>query len=141
MRLGESVQLKDGVYEVKGVDGKLSVLGQASVMGVVPYPGDAGVVAVDEAKEALRQYAELEKREPGVTALLAESKGAWEKLATAAVAAVPSKGLPEMEEVETAAGVEEPVFHVWPWLAGGLAGLILLGWIGWVRFRKPSASA
>ena len=139
MKLGESVQLKDGVYEVKGADGKLSVLGQASVIGVVPYPGDAGAVAADEAKEALRQYTELEKKEPGVTALLAESKGAWEKLATPAVAAVPSKGLPELEEVETAAGAEEPVFHVWPWLAGGLAGLVLFGWIGWMWFRKGSA--
>ena len=109
LKLGESVQLKDGVYEVKGPDGKLSVLGQASVIGVVPYPGDVGAVAADEAKEALRQYAELEKKEPGVTALLAESKGAWEKLATPAVAAASSKGLPELEEVETAAGVEEPV--------------------------------
>jgi len=138
LRLGESVQLKDGVYEVTTQDGKLSVLGQSSVVDLLPYPDDSTAVTQEEAKAALRKYADLEKKEPGVIALLAESKGAWERLAASTVAATPSAGLPKLEEVETAAGVEEPAFSLWPWLAAGLA---LFAWIGWIWFRRSSVGS
>jgi len=141
LRLGQSVQLKDGVYEVTTTDGKLSVLGQSSVVDLLPYPDDSVAMTPEEAKAALRRYADLEKKEPGVVALLAESKGAWERLAASTVAAAPSVGLPQLEEVETAAGVEEPAFSLWPWLAGGLGGLALFAWIGWTWFRRSSVGS
>ena len=138
LKLGQDVQLKDGVYEVTGQDGKLSVLGQASVVELLPYPDDSVVISPEEAKAALRQYADLEKKEPGVIALLAQSKGIWEKLAATTVAATPAAELPKLEEVETAAGMEEPAFQVWPWLVGGLGGLAVFAWIGWSWFRRSA---
>jgi len=136
LKLGQSVQLKDGVYEVMGQDGKLSVLGQSSVVELLPYPDDSMVITPEEAKIALKQYADLEKKEPGVIPLLTESKGAWEKLAGTAVAAAPTGDLPKLEEVETAAGVEESAFSPWPGGLGGLGGLALFVWIGWAWFRR-----
>ena len=95
----------------------------------------------EEAKAALRRYADLEKKEPEVIALLAESKGMWEKLAATTVAATPAAELPKLEEVETAAGVEEPAVSPWPWVLGGLGGLALFIWIGWAWFRRGSVRA
>lgn len=138
LKLGQSVQLKDGVYEVVGEDGKLSVLGQSSVVELLPYPDDTVAVTPEEAKAALKQYTDFEKKEPGVIALLAPSKGAWEKRVTSTVAASAGSGLPKLEEVETAAGVEEPAFQIWPWLVGGLGGLAILAWIGGSWFRRSA---
>ena len=138
LKLGQSVQLRDGVYEVVGEDGKLSVLGQSSVVELLPYPDDAIAVTPEEAKAALKQYADLEKKEPGAIPLLAQSKGAWEKRVTPTVAANGGGEWPKLEEVETAAGVEEPTFQVWPWLVGGLGGVALFAWIGWLWFRRSA---
>jgi len=139
LKLGQNVQLKDGVYEVTGQDGKLSVLGQGSVVVLLPYPDNSVAISPEEAKEALKKYGDLEKKEPGAIASLAESKGTWEKLAATTIAAAPAKELPQLEEVDTAAGVEEPAFNLWPWLAGGVSGLALFAWIGWAWFRRSSA--
>ena len=141
LKLGQNVQLKDGVYEVTGQDGKLSVLGQSSVVELLPYPDDSIAMTPEEAKAALKQYVDLEKKEPAVAPLLTESKEVWERLAGTAVAAAPTAGLPKLEEVETAAGVEESAFSPWPWMLGGLGGLALFVWIGWAWFRRGSVRA
>lgn len=141
LKLGQSVELKNGVYEVTGSDGKLSVLGEASVVGVVPFPEKADLVTAEEVQAALQRYAELENRDPSATALLAESKGAWQKMAAPAVATAAGKELTQLDEVDRAAGVEEPAFTVWPWLLGGLGGMALFVWLGWAWLRRNSVSS
>lgn len=129
-RTAQTAVLKEGVWEVVGMDGKLALLGQGLVVGVLPLASEKDPVAPEGAGIALKKYTEMEKRIPETVNLLAGEKERWEKLSKITVASTPSQEIPKLEDVDTAAGVEESVWNVSPWLYAGLgtAGILLGGW-------------
>ena len=127
--------------EIIDADGKLSLVGKPLVAAILPLPKDGSTPTREEAEAALRLYAEKSQTIPEAAALLTQAKEAWEKFSTAPVATTAGVALPELEEVETAAGVEEPepvtgypAWFVWG-AAAGVLSLIILGWI-WSRPRS-----
>jgi hypothetical protein len=133
-RTAQTAVLKEGVWEVVGMDGKLALLGQGLVVGVLPLASEKDPVAPEGAGIALQKYTEMEKRIPETVNLLAGEKERWEKLSKITVASTPSQEIPKLEDVETAAGVEESVWNVSPWLYAGVgtAGILMGGWF-WRR--------
>ena len=133
-RTAQTAVKKEGVWEVVGMDGKLALLGQGLVVGVLPLASDKDPAASEGAGMALEKYAEMEKRVPETAVLLAGEKERWEKLSKITVASTPSQEIPQLEEVDTAAGVEESGWNVSPWLYAGVgtAGILMGGWF-WRR--------
>ena len=133
-RTAQTAVRKEGVWEVVGMDGKLALLGQGLVVGVLPLASEKDPVVPEEAGIALQKYAEMEKRIPETAVLLAEEKERWVKLSKITVASTPSQEIPKLEDVDTAAGVEESVWNVSPWLYAGVgtAGILMGGWF-WRR--------
>jgi hypothetical protein len=142
LRTAQSVKMQADFCEIIDQDGKLSLVGRALVVGVLPLPRDGTVPSKDEAASALRLYAEQSQKTPEAINLLSGAKASWEKLAGASVAKTASPALPELEDVETAAGFEEPEsgYPLWfGWATGaGISLLIFLGW-AWSRPRSTSA--
>ncbi len=142
LRTAQSVKMQADCCEIIDQDGKLSLVGRALVVGVLPLPRDGTVPSKDEAASALRLYAEQSQKTPEAINLLTGAKASWEKLAGASVAKTASPALPELEDVETAAGFEEPEsgYPLWfGWATGaGISLLIFLGW-AWSRPRSTSA--
>ena len=141
LRTAKSVKMEADFCEIIDADGKLSLVGKPLVAAILPLPKEGSIPTREEAEAALRLYAEKSQAIPEATALLAEAKEAWEKFSTAPVATTAGVALPELEEVETAAGVEEPepvtgypAWFVWG-AAAGVLSLIILGWI-WSRPRS-----
>ncbi len=134
VRTAQTAVLKEGVWEVVGMDGKLALLGQGLVVGVLPLASETDPVAPAGAEIALQKYTEMEKRIPETVNLLAGEKERWEKLSKITVASTPSQEIPKLEDVDTAAGVEESVWNVSPWLYAGVgtAGILMGGWF-WRR--------
>lgn len=141
LRTAQSVKFQADFCEIIGQDGKMSLVGRTLVAAVLPLPKDGTAPTKEEAEKALRLYAEKARTIPEAGTLLAEPKASWEKFAATTVASAP---LPELEDVETAAGVEEPLvesgypaWFVWATVLGGLL-LASLGWI-WSRPRSTPA--
>jgi len=133
-RAAQTAVKKEGVWEVVGMDGKLALLGQGLVVGVLPLASEKDPVAPAGAGIALQKYTEMEKRIPETVNLLAGEKERWEKLSKITAASTPSQEIPKLEDVDTAAGVEESVWNVSPWLYAGVgtAGILMGGWF-WRR--------
>jgi hypothetical protein len=133
-RTAQTAVKKEGVWEVVGMDGKLALLGQGLVVGVLPLASEKDPVAPAGAEIALQKYTEMEKRVPETVNLLAGEKERWEKLSKITVASTPSQEIPKLEDVDTAAGVEESVWNMSPWLYAGVgtAGILMGGWF-WRR--------
>ncbi|NCZ53905.1 MAG: hypothetical protein EBY81_08430, partial [Verrucomicrobia bacterium] len=119
-RTAQTAVKKEGVWEVVGMDGKLALLGQGLVVGVLPLASEKDPVAPAGAEIALQKYTEMEKRIPETVNLLAGEKERWEKLSKITVASTPSQEIPKLEDVDTAAGVEESVWNISPWLYAGV---------------------
>jgi len=133
-RTAQTAVKKEGVWEVVGMDGKLALLGQGLVVGVLPLASEKDPVAPAGAEIALQKYTEMEKRIPETVNLLAGEKERWEKLSKITVASTPSQEIPKLEDVDTAAGVEESVWNMSPWLYAGVgtAGILMGAWF-WRR--------
>ena len=133
-RTAQTAVKKEGVWEVVGMDGKLALLGQGLVVGVLPLASEKDPVAPAGAEIALQKYTEMEKRIPETVNLLAGEKERWEKLSKITVASTPSQEIPKLEDVDTAAGVEESVWNVSPWVYAGVgtAGILMGRWF-WRR--------
>jgi len=133
-RTAQTAVKKEGVWEVVGMDGKLALLGQGLVVGVLPLASEKDPVAPAGAEIALQKYTEMEKRIPETVNLLAGEKERWEKLSKITVASTPSQEIPKLEDVDTAAGVEESVWNMSPWLYAGVgtAGTLMGAWF-WRR--------
>lgn len=133
-RTAQTAVKKEGVWEVVGMDGKLALLGQGLVVGVLPLASEKDPVAPAGAEIALQKYAEMERRVPETVNLLAGEKERWEKLSKITVASTPSQEIPKLEDVDTAAGVEESVWNMSTWLYAGVgtAGILMGGWF-WRR--------
>ena len=133
-RTAQTAVKKEGVWEVVGMDGKLALLGQGLVVGVLPLASEKDPVAPAGAEIALQKYTEMEKRIPETVNLLAGEKERWEKLSKITVASTPSQEIPKLEDVDTAAGVEESVWNMSPWLYAGVgtAGILMGRWF-WRR--------
>ena len=133
-RTAQTAVKKEGVWEVVGMDGKLALLGQGLVVGVLPLASEKDPVAPAGAEIALQKYTEMEKRIPETVNLLAGEKERWEKLSKITVASTPSQEIPKLEDVDTAAGVEESAWNMSPWLYAivGTAGILIGGWF-WRR--------
>jgi len=144
LRTAKSVKMEADFCEIIDQDGKLSLVGRALVTAILPLPKDGTVPAPAEAESSLRLYAEQSQKNPEAAALLADARAAWEKLAAPPAAVTASAAVPELEDVETAAGMEEPLvesgYPAWfRWSAtGAFLLLILLGW-AWSRPRSYSA--
>ena len=133
-RTAQTAVKKEGVWEVVGMDGKLALLGQELVVGVLPLASEKDPVVSAGAEIALQKYTEMEKRVPETVNLLAGEKERWEKLSKITVASTPSQEIPKLEDVDTAAGAEESVWNVSPWLYAGVgtAGILMGAWF-WRR--------
>jgi len=140
LRTAKSVKMEADFCEIIDTDGKLSLVGKALVAAVLPLPKDGSIPSREEAEAALRLYAEKSQTIPEAAALLTQPKASWEKFSVAPVATTASVALPELEDVETAAGVEEPEasgypsWFGWSTLIGGTT-LIFLVWL-WSRPRS-----
>lgn len=141
LRTAKSVKMEADFCEIIDTDGKLSLVGKPLVAAILPLPKDGAIPSREEAEAALRLYAEKSQTIPEAAALLTGPKASWERFSVAPAAATASIVLPELEDVETAAGVEEsesatgyPVWFVWGAAVGTLV-LISLGWI-WSRPRS-----
>jgi hypothetical protein len=138
VRTAQTAANKEGVWEVVGMDGKLALLGRDLVEGILPIASEKDPASVEQAGSALEKYAEMEKRNPETVNLLAGEKGRWEKLSQLTVASTGSPKIPALEDVDTAAGVEEPVANFSPWLYAGLgvAGVFMGGWFWRARVGR-----
>jgi hypothetical protein len=141
LRTAKAVKMEADFCEIIDTDGKLSLVGKALVAAILPLPKDGAIPSREEAEAALRLYAEKSQTIPEAAALLTGPKASWERFSLAPAAATASIALPVLEDVETAAGVEEPelatgypVWFVWGAAVGTLV-LISLGWI-WSRPRS-----
>ena len=138
VRIAKTAVNKEGVWEVVGMDGKLALLGRDLVEGILPIASEKDPASAEQAGMALEKYAEMEKRNPETVNLLAEEKGRWEKLSQLTVAAKGSPEIPALEDVDTAAGVEEPMANISPWLyaGAGVAGVFMGGWFWRTRVGR-----
>lgn len=144
IRTANSVKMQAEFCEILTQDGKLSLVGKSLVMAVLPIPGKGVTPTQKEANAALQLYEEKSLSLPEATPLLVEAKTAWKKYAAIPTTTTGSPSLPNLEDVETAAGVEEPpveagypAWFIWSAVGGtGLwAGLV---WI-WIRPRSTPA--
>jgi len=140
LQTAKSVKMEADFCEIVDTDGKLSLVGKALVAAVLPLPKDGAIPSREEAEAALRLYAEKSQTIPEAAALLTQPKASWEKFSVAPVATTASVALPELEDVETAAGVEEPDASGYPGWFGwstliGVITLIFLVWL-WSRPRS-----
>lgn len=141
LRTAQAVKMEADFCEIIDTDGKLTLVGRALVAAILPLPKDGSIPSREEAEAALRLYAEKSRAIPEAAALLTGAKASWEKFAATPAATTANLALPELEDVETAAGVEEPesaigfpAWFVWGAAAGTLV-LIILGWL-WSRPRS-----
>ena len=140
-RTAKSVKMESDFCEIVDQDGKLSLLGRPLVAAILPLPKDGSIPTQQEAEAAVRLYAEKVQALPEAAPLLAEAKASWEKLSAGPAATTARVALPELEDVETAAGTEEPVaetgYPAWfGWSTAALTlVLIFLAWI-WSRPRS-----
>jgi len=144
LRTAKSVKMEADFCEIVDQNGKLSLVGKPLVAAILPLPKDGANPTREEAEAALRLYAEKTRNLPEAGVLLAEAKASWEKFAGAPATVTASSPLPELEDVETAAGVEEsavesgyPAWFVWSTVFATLA-LVVLGWM-WSRPRSTPA--
>lgn len=140
-RTAKSVKMELDFCEIIDQDGKLSLVGRPLVAAILPLPRDGSIPTKQEAEAAVRLYDEKVQALPEAVPLLAEAKASWEKLSAGPAATIASVALPEMEDVETAAGVEEPepaagypAWFVWSTTALSLV-VVFLAWI-WSRPRS-----
>lgn len=141
LRIAQSVKWEADFCEITDLQGKLTLVGRPLVAAVLPLPKDGTVPTKEEAEAALRLYAQKAQTIADADTLLAEAKASWEKFAAASVASVP---LPELEDVETAAGIEEPLveagYPTW-FLWATVFGVLLLLGLGWIWSRPRSTPA
>lgn len=144
LRTAKSVKMEADFCEIIEQNGKLSLVGKPLVAAVLPLPKDGSIPTREEAEAALRLYAAKTRNLPEAGVLLTEAKASWEKFASATSTASVSSPLPELEDVETAAGMEEPVsdsgypgWFVWSAVFTAIF-LVALGWI-WSRPRSTPA--
>lgn len=141
LRIAKSVKMQADFCEIIDQESKLSLVGRPLVAAVLPLPRDGSVPTKEEVEAALRLYAQKTQAIPEASNLLAGPKASWEKFAGSSVA---STALPELEDVETAAGIEEPVveagypaWFVWATISGAL----LVAGLGWIWSRPRSTPA
>jgi len=135
LRTAQSVKMEADFCEIIDAEGKLSLVGKPLVAAILPLPKDGSIPTPEETQAALRLYAEKARNLPEAAPLLAEAAASWEKFAGAPAATTASVALPELEDVDTAAGVEEPeavagypAWFGWSTLALSLV-LVFLVWI------------
>jgi hypothetical protein len=141
VRTAKSVKVEADFCEIIDQDGKLSLVGKALVVAILPLPKDGSSPTREEAEAALRLYAEKTTQLTEAGPLLAEAKASWEKWAVAPAATTASAPLPQLEDVETAAGVEEPLAETgYPaWFGWGALSLTLaLAFLAYRWFRPRS---
>lgn len=141
VRSAKSVTKQADFCEIIGQDGKLSLVGKGLVIAVLPLPKEGSTPTKDEVDAALRMYTEKAKSTPEAAALIAEAKASWEKFAATTPPTIADAALPQLEEVETAAGVEEtlvePGYPAW-FLWAAVSGFLLLIGLGWIWSRPRS---
>lgn len=140
LRTAKSVKMEADFCEIIDADGKLSLVGKPLVAAILPLPKEGSIPTREEAEAALRLYAEKSQAIPEAAALLTQAKEPWEKFSAAPAATTASIALPEFEDVETAAGVEEPEASGYPSWFGwstviGVFALVALIWL-WSRPRS-----
>jgi hypothetical protein len=141
VRTAKSVKVEADFCEIIDQDGKLSLVGKALVVAILPLPKDGSSPTREEAEAALRLYAEKTTQLTEAGPLLAEAKASWEKWAVAPAATTASAPLPQLEDVETAAGVEKPLAETgYPgWFRWGALSLILaLAFLAYLWSRPRS---
>lgn len=141
VRSAKSVTKQAEFCEIIGQDGKLSLVGKNLVVAVLPLPKEGANPTKEEVDSVLRMYAEKAKSSPEAAAPLAEAKASWEKFAATTPATIASSPLPQLEDVETAAGMEEPLvesgYPAW-FLWTAVSGFLLLMGLGWIWSRPRS---
>lgn len=144
LRTAKSVKMEADFCEIIDQNGKLALVGKPLVVAILPLPKDGSIPTREEAEAALRLYAEKTRNLPEAGVLLTGAKASWEKFAGATATVTASSPLPELEDVETAAGVEEPPtesgypdWFVWSAVLAAFF-LVALGWI-WSRPRSTPA--
>jgi len=140
LRTAKSVKMEADFCEIIDADGKLSLVGKPLVAAVLPLPKDGSIPTREEAEAALRLYAEKSQTIPEAAALLTQAKASWEKFSAAPAATTASIALPELEDVETAAGEEDSESSGYPGWFGwstmmGVFTLVALTWL-WSRPRS-----
>lgn len=144
LRIAKSVKPEADFCEIIDQEGKLSLVGKALIVAILPLPKEGVNPTPEEADGALRMYAEQAQASPEVAALLAGAKATWEKHSSPPGITTANAPLPQLEDVETAAGLEEPGFAssypAWfVWGTGlGVLLLIILSW-AWSRPRSTPA--
>jgi len=138
LRIAKSVKLEADFCEIVDPEGKVSLVGRPLVAAILPLPKDGTVPTKEEAEAALRLYAQKTQAIPEAGTLLSGAKASWEKFAGSPVA---STNLPELEDVETAAGIEEPLvesgYPAWFVWASILGGFLIVG-LSWAWSRPRS---
>lgn len=141
LRTAKSVKTEADFFEIVGLDGKLSLVGRPLVAAILPLPQDGTIPSREQAETALRLYAEKARAIPDSGPLLAEAKSSWEKFAIAPAISTARAALPELEEVETAAGVEEPEptsgYPAW-FVSATMALSFILVFLAWAWSRPRS---
>lgn len=141
LRVAKTVKTEADFCEITDPSGKLSLVGKPLVAAILPLPRDGTRPTQAEVEAALRLYAEKAQAMPEAGPLLAEAKASWEKFSVTPLAITASAALPELEDVETAAGVEEPeptsaypAWFVWSTMTLSLI-VTFLAWV-WSRPRS-----
>ena len=138
LRFAQSFKMESEFCEIIDRGGKLSLVGRTLVVAILPLPKEGVVPASQEVEAALRLYAEQAQKTPEIAALLLEAKASWERWSSSPNDVAVRATMPDLEDVETAAGMEEypveadePTWFLWS-SAGAFLLLIFLGWV-WSR--------
>jgi len=141
LRTAKSLRIEADFLEIIDADGKLSLVGKSLVAAILPLPRDGSIPTREETEAALRLYAEKARSLPEAAALLAQAEASWRKISDGPVATTASASLPELADIETAAGAEEPASTAgYPgWFRGSVvAGSLLLIFLAWIWSRPRS---
>lgn len=139
IKFAKTAVLQGEVWELTSEDGKLSLVSKAKVLAILPLPAIGAEPKAEEAREALAAFDAQVEKHPDAKEILLQAKATWNKTSATATATVAA--LPELEDVETAAGAEEPeptsgypAWFVWSTMALSLI-VVFLAW-AWSRPRS-----
>ena len=144
LKSAKAATLQGDVWELTMEDGNLALLGKTKVLAVLPLPATDTLPTAEEVQQNLTAFDTTIEKYPDAKDLLLQAKAPWTKLAAPPAAVTASAPLPELEDVETAAGVEEPLvesgYPAW-FLGSAAAALLLLILLGWAWSRPRSYSS
>lgn len=141
VKRAETAVLQGEVWELTSEDGKLSLVSQAKVLAILPLPPAGSEPKEEESRKAVAAFDKQIGEHPDAKEALLQAKASWEKFSTAPLATAASAPLPELEDVETAAGVEESVAETgYPaWFRWGALSLTLaLAFLAYLWSRPRS---